>query len=281
MRGDRLADPDEVRRGAPSRARAARSVRAVRRALRVGAWAVTWRVAPWLRESWRPLVVLLVALLVGLGGPGLLAERAAARHPVTVADLAAGRSALAALVVAPPAAGADYEREEYGPAWEDVDGNGCDTRNDVLRRDLRGLRLDVDGCTVLAGLLDDPYTGARIAFVRGAGSADVQIDHVVALADAWGAGARSWDAARRRAFANDPANLLAVDGRANQDKGAASADAWLPPDPGYACVYALRQVRVKWAYGLSVTPDERAALDDAMSSCAVSRARVRAPSSGA
>ncbi|MBT0993384.1 DUF1524 domain-containing protein [Cellulomonas sp. DKR-3] len=230
-------------------------------------WALAWRVRPWLRESWRPLVVLALALLAGLGGPELVAEHASARYPVTAADLASGRAALADLVVAPRTGAESYEREEFGAAWDDVDGNGCDTRDDVLRRDLLGPRLDVDGCTVLAGVLDDPYTGARIEFARGPDSADVQIDHVVALADAWASGARTWDPALRRAFANDPANLLAVDGPANQDKGAADADAWLPPDQGYACVYALLQVRVKSAYGLRVTPDERAALEDALSTC--------------
>jgi hypothetical protein len=237
--------------------------------VRLASWVLVWRVVPWVRESWRPLVVLALALLAGLGGPGLLAEHAAARYPVTAADLAAGRDALAALPVGPHGADGTYEREEFGPAWDDVDGNGCDTRNDVLRRDLLAARVDTDGCTVLAGVLDDPYTGARIDFARGKSSADVQIDHVVALADAWASGARTWDARRRRAFANDPANLLAVDGQANQDKGASDAHDWLPPAVGYACVYALRQVRVKSAYGLQVTPDERAALEDALGSCAV------------
>ncbi|WP_156186630.1 HNH endonuclease family protein, partial [Cellulomonas sp. A375-1] len=208
---------------------------------------------------------------------------ASARYPVTAADLAAGRSALAALAgpdQRPAAAdgsavpdgsgvadGSSYEREQFGTAWADVDRNGCDTRNDVLRRDLTATTIDADGCTVLTGVLADPYTGRRIVFARGKGSALVQIDHVVALAAAWSSGAASWDRRTREAFANDPANLLAVDGPANQDKGASDAAAWLPPDPGFACVYALRQIRVKAAYGLSVADDERAALDDALDTC--------------
>ncbi|GEA84149.1 hypothetical protein GCM10009774_07470 [Cellulomonas gelida] len=229
------------------------------------------------------VVVVVVGVAVGLGGPVVLRERASARYPVTAADLAAGRSALAALAgpdQRPAAAdgsavpdgsrvadGSSYEREQFGTAWADVDRNGCDTRNDVLRRDLTATTIDADGCTVLTGVLADPYTGRRIVFARGKGSALVQIDHVVALAAAWSSGAASWDRRTREAFANDPANLLAVDGPANQDKGAYDAAAWLPPDPGFACVYALRQIRVKAAYGLSVADDERAALDDALDTC--------------
>ncbi len=220
------------------------------------AWWVAWA------------VVLVVGLVVGLGGPVLLRERASARYPVTAGDLAAGRAALAALVVAEPSVSATYEREQFGAAWADVDRNGCDTRNDVLRRDLAPATLDVDGCTVLTGVLADPYTGERIAFARGEDSALVQIDHVVALADAWASGAAGWDLGEREQFANDPANLLAVDGQANQDKGASAAADWLPPDPGFACVYALRQVRVKAAYALTVTADERAALASALGTCA-------------
>jgi len=221
--------------------------------------------------------VVVVGVAVGLGGPVVLRERASARYPVTAADLAAGRSALAAIAgpdqrpTSPNgsgvADGSSYEREQFGTAWADVDRNGCDTRNDVLRRDLTATTIDADGCTVLTGVLADPYTGRRIVFARGKGSALVQIDHVVALAAAWSSGAASWDRRTREAFANDPANLLAVDGPANQDKGASDAAAWLPPDPGFACVYALRQIRVKAAYGLSVTDDERAALDDALDTC--------------
>ncbi len=161
---------------------------------------------------------------------------------------------------------AGYARERFGSGWADLDRDGCDTRQEVLARDLRPLTLDADGCTVLAGSLDDPYTGTTIAFRRGAGSADVQIDHVVALSDAWRTGAQGWDAARRLAFANDPANLLAVDGGANQDKGGSDAAEWLPVS-GYACAYVVRQVRVKSAYGLWVVPPEARAMRRTLASC--------------
>ena len=163
-----------------------------------------------------------------------------------------------------------YSRAQFGPAWADVDHNGCDTRNDVLRRDLRriALRPGTHGCIVLGGVLLDPYTGATIAFVRGVGtSSRVQIDHVVALADAWQKGAQRWTAARRLAFANDPLNLLAVSGKANQQKGAGDAATWLPPRRAYRCAYVARQVAVKTRYGVWVTAAERAAMLRVLTSC--------------
>ena len=216
------------------------------------------------------VAVLVVAVLLGAGGPVWQQRQASARYPVQAQVLDEGRAALAALRVAPADGQDSYERTRFGQAWADEDHNGCDTRNDVLARDLVEASLDpaTGGCVVLTGLLDDPYTGAVITFRRGAASADVQIDHVVALADAWSSGARDWTLPQRQAFANDPANLLAVDGSANQDKGASNAAAWLPPNTGYRCVYALRQLRVKSAYGLSVTPDEQRALARALDTCA-------------
>ncbi|MDM7855141.1 HNH endonuclease family protein [Cellulomonas alba] len=217
------------------------------------------------------VVVLAVALVVGLGGPAWQRERASSRYPVSAVDLAAGRSALAALPVRALASDDGYSREQFGAAWTDVDRNGCDTRDDVLRRDLADVELDpaTHGCVVLRGRLDDPYTGRVIAFARGPTSATVQIDHVVALDDAWRTGAQAWSAQTRLAYANDPAVLLAVDGEANQRKGAGDASQWLPPDGGYRCVYVLRQVRIKAAYGLWVTPAEHDAMARALRSCVV------------
>jgi hypothetical protein len=216
-------------------------------------------------------LLLAGCLAVGVGAPAWSQTRAAARYPVSTTDLADATAALASLPVRPLASDTGYDRARFGAAWADVDRNGCDTRNDVLRRDLVGLTTDpaTHGCVVLRGTLHDPYTGDVIAFVRGPGSADVQIDHVVALDAAWRSGAQLWSPGRRESFANDPANLLAVDGPANQDKGAADAAGWLPPDPGYRCVYALRQVRVKAAYGLWVTRAEQAALRHAVDGCVV------------
>ncbi|WP_421735798.1 HNH endonuclease family protein [Cellulomonas sp.] len=221
------------------------------------------RPGPW-------LVGLVVCVAIGAGAPAWSQARVAARYAVTADDLAAGRAALDALPVRGRAPSTGYARERFGQAWADVDRNGCDTRNDILRRDLTDTV--VEHCAVLSGTLDDPYTGVPIPFARGPDSAAVQIDHVVALSHAWQTGAQQWSPTEREAFANDPANLLAVDGPANQDKGAGDAATWLPPNRGYRCVYALRQVRVKAAYGLWVTAPERDALDRELGRCVVGTA---------
>ena len=154
--------------------------------------------------SWRTgrLVVLVVCVAVGAGVPAWSQARVAARYAVTAEDLAAGRAALDSLAVRGRAPSTGYERERFGQAWADVDRNGCDTRNDVLRRDLTATV--VEDCVVLSGTLDDPYTGVPIPFARGPGSADVQIDHVVALSDAWQKGAQAWTAAAARGVRQRP-----------------------------------------------------------------------------
>jgi hypothetical protein len=168
-----------------------------------------------------------------------------------------------------------YEREQFGQSWSDdvsvTDGhNGCDTRNDILRRDLTDVALkpDTRGCVVLAGTLDDPYTRQTISFTRGPDtSAQVQIDHVVALSDAWQKGAQQLDADRRRDFANDPRNLQAVAGSANQRKSDGDAATWLPPNKSYRCTYVSRQIEVKSLYRLWVTPAEKDAMTRVLTAC--------------
>ncbi|HET8595302.1 MAG TPA: HNH endonuclease family protein, partial [Intrasporangium sp.] len=164
----------------------------------------------------------------------------------------------------------EYDRDQFGQAWLDTDRNGCDTRNDVLRRDLSNLVLKAGtrGCLVLRGTLNDPYTGKRIAFVRGGStSGAVQIDHVVALADAWQKGAQQWAPDRRATFANDPLNLLAVDGPTNGRKGAGDTATWLPPNTSYRCAYVARQVAVKVKYRLWATAAERDAMVRVLTPC--------------
>lgn len=164
----------------------------------------------------------------------------------------------------------DYDRQAFGQRWADTDHNGCDTRNDILARDLARptFKPGTRDCVVLTGTLAEPYTGTTIQFQRGdKGSALVQIDHVVALADAWRSGAWQWDAQRRQEFANDPENLLAVDGAANEDKSASSADQWLPPNAAFRCDYVKRQIAVKYAYGLSVTQAEQDAMATQLTTC--------------
>ena len=162
----------------------------------------------------------------------------------------------------------DFDRALFGEPWADVDGNGCDTRNDVLRRDLTDVTVRSDGCAVTAGTLMDPFSGVGRPFERGPETSPlVQIDHVVALADAWQKGARTWTPDRRTRFANDPLNLLAVDGALNQAKGAGDVATWLPPDRGYWCPYAARVVAVKATYGLAVTAAEGERLTEILGTC--------------
>lgn len=141
-----------------------------------------------------------------------------------------------------------YGREEFGQRWADVDRNGCDTRNDILARDLRDVttKSGTRDCVVLTGVLDDPYTGQEINFVRGEGTSnEVQIDHVVSLSDAWQKGAQQLGVDNREIFANDPLNLLAVSGPSNQQKGDGDAATWLPGNRDFRCPLVARQIAVK------------------------------------
>lgn len=163
-----------------------------------------------------------------------------------------------------------YDRAKFGAAWTDVDKNGCDTRNDILARDLttvvykRGTR----DCVVSSGTLADPYGGKSIRFVRGNDTSSlVQIDHVVALSDAWQKGAQQWTTEKRTAFANDPLNLMAADGPLNQQKSDSDAASWLPPNKAFRCHYVARQVAVKSQYGLWVTKTEREAMRNVLTGC--------------
>jgi hypothetical protein len=165
-------------------------------------------------------------------------------------------------------AGAGYDRDRrFGEARIDVDGNGCDTRNDMLARDFSKVTR-TDGCVVYAGVIRDKYTGKRIRFTRGQGtSLAVQVDHVVALHNAWMTGAHKLSYEMRVALANDPLNLQAVDGPTNSRKSDSDASWWLPPQRGYQCKYVARQISVKRAYRLWVTPDEKIAMQAVLTTC--------------
>lgn len=163
-----------------------------------------------------------------------------------------------------------YSRSQFGDGWGDLDGDGCNTRNEILARDLEGVhyRSGTNDCVVETGILADPYTGQTIQFQRGEKTSQmVQIDHVVALADAWNAGAWAWDAKDRLQFSNDPLNLLAVDGDANQQKGAATFDLWVPSNKEERCKYATRQVAVKYKWNLTVSRAEHDALAKTLENC--------------
>lgn len=167
----------------------------------------------------------------------------------------------------------DFRRSQFGEAWSDnVDvefgRNGCNTRDDILRRDLTNLVVRPFTCYAQSGTLIDPYTGASIAFVRGPETSNsIEIDHVVSLADAWYKGARAWDPQRRLDFANDPRNLLSVSPQANFEKAFRDAASWLPPNESFRCDFAARQVEVKSAYGLWLSAKEKKALTEVLARC--------------
>ena len=157
-----------------------------------------------------------------------------------------------------------YSRDRFGNGW--AKSGECDTRNIILARDLTSAK--VENCKVMSGILDDPYTGKTIQFVRGAGTSDeVQIDHVVALSNAWQTGAFQLSADRRVELANDPLELLAVDGPANQQKSDGDAATWLPSNKAFRCQYVARQITVKQKYELWVTEAEKSAMQRILASC--------------
>jgi hypothetical protein len=162
-----------------------------------------------------------------------------------------------------------YDRALFGQAWADVDRNGCDTRNDILKRDLTGITYTNSvPCKVQSGTLADPYTGTTIKFLRGtATSSAVQIDHVVALSDAWQKGAQQLTTEQRTAFANDPLNLQSTDGPTNIKKGDGDAATWLPPNKSFRCEYVARQISVKATYNLWVTQAEHDAMANILAGC--------------
>lgn len=221
---------------------------------------------------------VLALVVVGVSGCEYPDDRAAGKTPPAQGGPAVvgARAALDGLAVKGRAPKTGYDRVgKFGPAWSGSTGGSgtggrCDTRNDILRRDLTGV-VGKDGsrCVVGTGTLpEDPYTGKRIDFVRGPdSSAAVQIDHVVALSDAWQKGAQQISQSRREALANDPLNLLAADGPANQQKSDSDAASWLPPHKAFRCAYVARQIAVKKHYALWVTAAEKAAMGRVLNTC--------------
>ena len=225
--------------------------------------------------------------------PATTTPAAAGTSTATVAAPSGGAAAaLAALPVKGRAPMTGYDRALFGQTWTDdvmVQGghNGCDTRNDILRRSLADmvLKTNTRGCVVLSGLLDDPYSGRPLDFVRGRStSSQVQIDHVVALGDSWQTGAQQLTTEQRTDLANDPLELLAVDGRLNQSKGDGDAATWLPPNKAFRCDYIARQIAVKQKYRLWVKAAERDAMSRVLATCpgqplpAAAQTAVPAPS---
>lgn len=184
----------------------------------------------------------------------------------SVSDERLASYALAQLAIKGRAPKDGYSRELFGGDWAQI--KGCDLRNLILQRDLSGEKLDEDGCLVLSGRLEGPYTKKTISFKRGVGTSNkVQIDHVVALSDAWQKGAQELSTTKRDKLANDPLNLLAVDGEANSEKSDSDAASWLPPDKIYHCRYIARQIAVKLKYHLWVSSSEKTAMQRVLQRC--------------
>ena len=193
--------------------------------------------------------------------------------PHTSPDYDDARAQLAALPVKGWDRQTDFSRYRFGEPWSDdvnveFGHNGCNTRDDILRRDLTQLVVRPGTCYAQSGVLIDRHSGESIAFVRGPDCSEaIQIDHVVSLSDAWYKGARDWDEQRRRDFANDPRNLLAVGAKANFDKAFRDANAWLPPNPAFRCEFVARQIAVKAAYRLWVSANEKRAMAAVLDHC--------------
>ena len=179
-------------------------------------------------------------------------------------------SVLSTLPVKGRAPKTGYTRAQFGQAWADVDRNGCDTRNDMLKRDLTEIvyKVKTRNCVVASGILLDRYSGETINFVRGnATSMEVQIDHVIALSNAWQTGAFKLTVLQRTALANDPMNLFAVKGRLNLQKSDGDAATWLPPLKSFRCAYVAQQIAVKAKYSLWVTAPEKEAMVRILAAC--------------
>jgi hypothetical protein len=218
-------------------------------------------------------LAVVVAIQVTTSTPHSVRFAAEAQPPSRApgVDLLAGVSEVPVRV-----RGNDYRRAAFGESWDDDNSapgghNGCDTRNDILNRDLVDKTfVAIKRCpsAVATGTLHDPYTNALVSFVRGNQTgASVQIDHIVPLALAWDLGARDWPGDLRLRFANDPANLLAVAGKPNQDKGDQEPARWMPPNRSFWCQYAVQFAEVLRGYTLPVDAASAGVLREAAGTC--------------
>lgn len=226
------------------------------------------------------IVYIATVLVVGSGPSTTTATTITSSYPPRAAQSLVSEESpalakLSTLPVKGRAPKTHFDRALFGSPWsDDVDveegHNGCDTRNDILRRDLTGVGFKPGrkACIVLSGVLNDPYSGESVLYKRGPGSSSrIQIDHIVPILDAWQKGAREWDYMTRRNFANDPINLQATTAAANDQKGSSDAASWLPPNKAYRCTYATRIVDVKARYGLWTTQPEHDALARVLTAC--------------
>jgi len=226
----------------------------------------------------RPLAVavtMAVAMTISMAMPDGMAATAVVDYGVNSAVGPLATTTLASLPVKGWAPMTGYSRAMFGIAWSDTDHNGCDQRDDALWRASlqRGVR--TNGCTVTSATVTDVYTNHVVHFVRGGlYSQGLDIDHVVALGNAWATGAQYESDVIRLKIATDPLNLLAVDPSQNRQKSDSNAASWLPPVASYRCSYVSRQIAVKKKYGLWVVPPEKAAMQRILSTCPLRRIPV-------
>lgn len=221
----------------------------------------------------RRLFVVAVLLLSALSGfiyeanqPKLDYRDSTVQSSQTVAASGSAQQALQTLEVKGRAPKTGYSRDQFSTGW--ADAGGCDVRNFILKRDMTAvITRSMADCTVMQGTLNDPYTGKTIRFVRGSDNSSVQIDHMVALSNAWQTGAQQLTSDQRFLIANDQLNLMAVDGPTNQKKGDGDAATWLPPNKNYRCQYVARQIAVKQKYHLWVTQAESEAMQKVLHAC--------------
>ena len=222
-------------------------------------------------KIWRRQVIAILILVVA--GAGVWASQITQPETQTIKTSTQrelfgdsnAKAELGKLEVKGRAPKTGYTRKQFGNGWGKI--NGCSVREVILARDLTDEKID-EKCRVLSGILNDTYTGQTIHFQRGEkSSSKVQIDHVVALSDAWQKGAQQLSPEEREKLANDPLNLLAVDGPANQAKGDGDAATWLPSNKPFRCQYVARQIAVKRRYRLGVTEAEKSAMSSILEKC--------------
>ncbi|NBO51773.1 MAG: HNH endonuclease [Actinobacteria bacterium] len=209
----------------------------------------------------RRIVVILLSIVIS--APQAIGNSAAA---ISIED---SITLLNTLEVKGRAPKTGYSRAQF-PHWSDLDRNGCDSRNEILKRDLTQIvfKVGTKDCKVLSGVLQDPFSNKLLTFTTA--KSVVDIDHLVALSNAWQTGAAYFDKGIRTQIANDPINLLAVDAKLNRQKGDGDAATWLPPNKAFRCEYVSRQVEVKAKYSLWVTPPERDAIIRVLNQCITS-----------
>jgi Protein of unknown function (DUF1524) len=223
-------------------------------------------------------VAAILSVIVAVQTATSSVDRAASfRAQADVPTVQPGVDVLAGVLVIPARTrGHDYRRAAFGESWTDDNDapgghNGCDTRNDILDRDLiEKTYVSTSRCptAVATGTLGDPYTSSTVDFQRGNKTgAAVQIEHIVPLAYAWDMGALNWTDEMRVRFANDPGNLLAVEGQANQDKGDQEPATWMPPNAAFHCQYAVQFIAVLRGYGLPLDAPSVPVLRDAATTC--------------